>query len=195
MGGFMNRKKLFQWAKGFRGRSKNCYRLATRRVEKALQHSYVGRKQKKRQFRSLWISRVNAGVREYGITYGRFIHGMSAPDVQVELNRKIMAQLAIYEPFSFRALVDTVKTLGRVPEKHYPDYGHINTAVNTQMLPVTRHPRVQVWSQVPAISDAYYKAQAKRLDAIAQEQAEKEQEEAEQEDGQEEDGQKQEGGQ
>lgn len=150
----------------------HCYRLAYRRVEKALQHSYEGRKQKKRQYRSLWIARINAGARAYGVTYGRLVHGMAQPDAQVQLNRKMLAQLAIYEPFSFQAVVHTVQTEAAVPLKEYPTFGLLQTSVTADVRPVARQPAVHLWREVPSISDRYFKAQQRRLDAIAEQQAE-----------------------
>ncbi|KAK9845872.1 hypothetical protein WJX81_004701 [Elliptochloris bilobata] len=99
--------KLFKMAKGFRGRSKNCYRIAKQSVEKALQYAYRDRKQKKRDMRSLWIQRVNAGSKEHGVPYSKLIYGLHNQNVQI--NRKMLSELAMYEPYSFKALVDQVK--------------------------------------------------------------------------------------
>ena len=100
-------KKLLAQAKGYRGRSKNCYRLALRRVEKALSYAYRDRRTRKRGFRSLWIVRINAGAREHGLTYGQFIHGLSRAGVG--LDRKVLADLAAREPEAFGALVDKAR--------------------------------------------------------------------------------------
>ncbi len=97
-------KKIIKLAKGYRGRSKNCYRVALRRVEKALQYAYRDRRTRKRDFRSLWIQRINAGVREHGLTYSRFINGLNLAGIEVD--RKILADLAVHEPDSFKNLVD-----------------------------------------------------------------------------------------
>ena len=98
-------------AKGYRGRSKNTFRAALRRVEKGLQYAYRDRKVKKRNFRKLWIERTNAGVRQHGLSYSRFIAGMKnlEGDKTILLDRKILADLAGNEPFSFKAVVDVVK--------------------------------------------------------------------------------------
>jgi large subunit ribosomal protein L20 len=102
-------------AKGYRGRSKNTFRAAIRRVEKGLQYAYRDRKVRKRNFRKLWIQRINAGVRQHGMSYSRFVNGMlkmsSGNDggKKIVLNRKVLADLAANEPFSFKAVVDVVK--------------------------------------------------------------------------------------
>ncbi len=97
-------KKVLALAKGYRGRSKNCYRLALNRVEKALQYAYRDRRNRKRNFRALWITRINAGAREHGLTYGRFMHGLSRAGVG--LDRKVLADLAAREPDAFTAVVE-----------------------------------------------------------------------------------------
>ena len=106
MGG-SRRDKIFELAKGFRGRSKNCFRLALRRVEKGLQHAYVGRKLKKRLARTEWIQQVGAASREHGLPYNRLINGMQHAAIGV--NRKMLAVLAQQEPYSFRAIVEESK--------------------------------------------------------------------------------------
>ncbi len=97
-------KKVLNAAKGFRGRRKNTIRAAKQAVEKSLQYAYVGRKQKKRTFRSLWIQRINAAVREHGLTYGRFIDGLNKAGI--EIDRKVLADLAVKDAAGFKALVD-----------------------------------------------------------------------------------------
>ena len=97
-------KKIIKMAKGYRGRSSTCYRVAIERVEKALQYAYRDRRNKKREFRALWIQRINAAVREYGLTYSRFINGLLKSNVEVD--RKILADLAVHQPEAFKALVD-----------------------------------------------------------------------------------------
>jgi len=99
-------KKVLKAAKGFRGRSKNAHRIATERLEKSLQYAYVGRRQNKRNFRALWIQRINAAVREHGLTYARFMHGLSLAGI--ELDRKVLSDLAIREPGAFKTLTDQV---------------------------------------------------------------------------------------
>lgn len=97
-------KKVLKLAKGYRGRSKSCYRIALQRVEKALQYAYRDRRTRKRDFRALWIQRINAGVREYGLTYSRFINGLTKAGIEVD--RKVLADLAVREPLAFKAIVD-----------------------------------------------------------------------------------------
>lgn len=135
----MQKDKVFRLAKGFRGRSKNCLRLAKERVEKALQYAYRDRRQKKRDMRSLWIQRINAGTKQHGVSpgcsvvtqpeqrrsshqllslvqvsYSTFIHGLKEENIQV--NRKVLSELAMQEPYSFKSLVDQVKFM--LGDKH-----------------------------------------------------------------------------
>jgi large subunit ribosomal protein L20 len=98
------RKKVFKQAKGFYGRRKNTITSANAAVDRSLQHAYIGRKEKKRNFRALWIQRINAACRLYGITYSRFISGLAKAGIEVD--RKILADLAVAEPAAFKALVD-----------------------------------------------------------------------------------------
>jgi large subunit ribosomal protein L20 len=97
-------RKVIKLAKGARGRSKNTFRAATQRVEKNLQYAYRDRRARKRNFRALWIQRINAAAREHGMTYGRFINGLGRAGV--EIDRKILADLAVREPEAFKALVE-----------------------------------------------------------------------------------------
>ena len=101
------RKKLMKQAKGFFGRRKNVWTVAKNAVQKAMQYAYRGRKEKKRNFRSLWIMRINAGAREHGLTYSQFIGGLKKNNI--ELNRKVLADLAMNHPEAFKAVVDLVK--------------------------------------------------------------------------------------
>src|SRR6478752_10265261 len=103
----LRRKKVFKQAKGFYGRRKNTITSANAAVDRSLQHNYIGRKEKKRNFRALWIQRINAGCRLYGITYSRFISGLAKAGIEVD--RKVLSDLAIREPEAFKALVDKVK--------------------------------------------------------------------------------------
>ena len=104
----MGRKeKILALAKGYRGRAKNCIRIATLRVQKGLQHAYVDRRKKRRDFRQLWIHSVNAGTREYGLPYSKFIHQLDKSNIQ--LNRKVLSDVAQTEPYSFRAIVEVIK--------------------------------------------------------------------------------------
>jgi large subunit ribosomal protein L20 len=97
-------KKVLKRAKGFYGRRKNTIRTAKAAVDKAGQYAYRDRKNRKRSFRALWIQRINAAVREHGLTYGRFIDGLGKAGV--EIDRKVLAELAVSEPASFKTLVD-----------------------------------------------------------------------------------------
>lgn len=104
-------KKIIGMAKGYRGRSKNCFRIALQRVEKALQYAYRDRRNKKRDFRGLWIQRINAAVREVGLTYSTFIHGLNKAEISID--RKMLADLAMNEPESFQTIVaQSKKALG-----------------------------------------------------------------------------------
>jgi large subunit ribosomal protein L20 len=100
-------KKVLKLAKGFRGRAKNCFRVAIEKVEKALRYAYRDRRNRKRDFRALWIQRINAAVREHGLTYSKFINGLNL--AQIELDRKLLADLAVREPESFNSVVMQVK--------------------------------------------------------------------------------------
>ncbi len=97
-------KKVLERAKGFRGRAGNTIRMAKQKVEKSLQYAYRDRKVRKREFRALWIQRINAAVREKGLTYSQFIAGLKAAGL--ELDRKVLAELAFNEPAAFAAVVD-----------------------------------------------------------------------------------------
>ena len=97
-------KKVLKAAKGFRGRRKNNITTANAAADKSLQHNYIGRKERKRNFRALWIQRINAAVREHGLTYSRFIAGLAGAGI--EIDRKVLSDLAIHEPTAFKALVD-----------------------------------------------------------------------------------------
>ena len=101
------RKKVIKKAKGFFGRRKNVWTVAKNAVEKAMQYAYRGRKEKKRSFRSLWVMRINAGAREHGLTYSQLIGGLKKNNI--ELNRKVLADLAMNHPEAFKAVVDQVK--------------------------------------------------------------------------------------
>ena len=96
-------KKVIKAAKGYYGRRKNTIRIAKQAVEKAMQYTYRDRKRRKRTFRALWIQRINAAVREHGMTYGRFIDGLNKAGITID--RKVLADLAVREPEAFKALV------------------------------------------------------------------------------------------
>ncbi|MAH85572.1 MAG: 50S ribosomal protein L20 [Rhodospirillaceae bacterium TMED8] len=98
------RKKILKQAKGYQGRSRNNIRLALERVEKGLQYAYRDRRTRKRNFRRLWIQRINAGARNNGLTYSQFMNGLSIAGVEVD--RKILADLAVQEPETFRGIVE-----------------------------------------------------------------------------------------
>lgn len=101
------RKKVFKQAKGMRGRRKNNITTANAAVDKSLQHNYIGRKERKRNFRALWIQRINAATRELGLTYGRFIFGLAKAGIEVD--RKVLADLAVHDQAAFAALVEKAK--------------------------------------------------------------------------------------
>ena len=100
-------KKILKMAKGYRGRSKNVFRVAIQRVEKALQYAYRDRRTKKRNFRALWIQRINAGTREHGMSYSQFIHGIKK--AEIEIDRKILADIALNNPITFKSIVEKVR--------------------------------------------------------------------------------------
>jgi large subunit ribosomal protein L20 len=102
--GHARHKKVLDQAKGYYGRRKNCIRTAKQAVEKAGQYAYRDRRNRKRDFRRLWIQRINAGVRQYGMVYSQFIKGMKIAGI--DLDRKVMADMAVREPDVFKALVE-----------------------------------------------------------------------------------------
>jgi len=101
------RARVFALVKGFRGKRKNCYSIAVRAAERSMQNAYIGRKQKKREMRRMWIGRVNGAAREHGTNYSTFQHNLSVSEI--EINRKVLSELAIHEPKSFKALLDFSK--------------------------------------------------------------------------------------
>ncbi|HEY5462254.1 MAG TPA: 50S ribosomal protein L20 [Hanamia sp.] len=101
------RKKILKAAKGYYGKRKNVYTVAKNVMEKGFTYSYVGRKLKKREYRALWIARINAAVRAEGMTYSQFIHKLN--EKNIDLNRKILADMAMNEPESFKNLILSVK--------------------------------------------------------------------------------------
>jgi large subunit ribosomal protein L20 len=100
-------KKVIEQAKGYYGRRKNVFRVATEAVTKAGQYAYRDRKQRKRQFRALWIARINAGARENGLSYSRFINGLKKGSI--EIDRKVLADLAVFDKAAFTALAEQAK--------------------------------------------------------------------------------------
>lgn len=101
------RKKVMKQAKGYFGRRKNVWTVAKNAVEKAMLYAYRDRRNKKRTFRALWITRINAGARLHGLSYSQFMGKLKANDI--ELNRKVLADLAMNHPEAFKAIVDKVK--------------------------------------------------------------------------------------
>ena len=101
------RKRILKAAKGYYGKRKNVYTVAKNVMEKGMTYSYIGRKLKKREYRTLWIARINAAVRAEGMTYSQFIHKLS--EKNIGLNRKILADMAMNEPESFKNLIVSVK--------------------------------------------------------------------------------------
>ena len=101
------RKAIMKHAKGYYGRRKNVWTVAKNAVEKGWQYAYEGRKQKKRNFRALWITRINAGARQHGMSYSQFMGLVNKSEM--ELNRKVLADLAMNHPDAFKAVVEAVK--------------------------------------------------------------------------------------
>ena len=100
-------KKILDLAKGYRGRGSKAYRVAIEKVEKGLQYAYRDRRNKKREVRSLWIQRINAGARMHGLTYSQFMDGLKK--AAIEVDRKVLSDIAAQEPDSFKLLVDQAK--------------------------------------------------------------------------------------
>lgn len=100
-------KKVLKLAKGYRGRSSTCFRVAIEKVEKGLKYAYRDRRTKKRNFRSLWIQRINAGVRQHDMVYSQFMNGLLKAGI--EIDRKVLSELAISQPEAFKTLVDQAK--------------------------------------------------------------------------------------
>ncbi|HKL41896.1 MAG TPA: 50S ribosomal protein L20 [Clostridia bacterium] len=100
-------KKILKLAKGFYGQKSLVFRAANTAVMRSLRSAYTGRKQRKRDFRKLWITRINAATRQNGLSYSRFIHGLKVADIQV--NRKMLSEMAIHNPEDFAKLVDVAK--------------------------------------------------------------------------------------
>jgi large subunit ribosomal protein L20 len=101
-------KKIVDMAAGYRGRAKTNFRIAIQKVEKGLRYAYRDRRNRKRAFRGLWIQRINAGVREHGLTYSQFMHGIKRAGI--EMDRKVLADLAFHEPTAFDAIVKQALT-------------------------------------------------------------------------------------
>jgi large subunit ribosomal protein L20 len=101
-------KKILALAKGYRGRSSKAFRIAIERVEKGLQYAYRDRRNRKRDFRGLWIQRINAASREHGLTYSQFMHGIKLAGL--DLDRKVLSDLAVREPEAFQAIAVTARS-------------------------------------------------------------------------------------
>lgn len=100
-------RKVIKMAKGYRGRSKNCFRIAIQRVERALQYAYRDRRNRKRDFRRLWIQRINAAARIHGLPYSRFMNGVKLAGIEVD--RKILAELAVNDKEAFKAIFEAAE--------------------------------------------------------------------------------------
>ena len=108
-------KKVLELAKGYRGRGSTAYRVAIEKVEKALQYAYRDRRNRKRDFRALWIQRINAGARQHGLTYSQFMHGIKLAGL--DLDRKVLSDIAIREPEAFKAIAATAQVaLDKAPQ-------------------------------------------------------------------------------
>ncbi|NBX66625.1 MAG: 50S ribosomal protein L20 [Proteobacteria bacterium] len=101
------KKKIIKAAKGYYGRKKNSFRIAVETVEKGMQYAYRDRRTKKRNFRALWIQRINAAVREHGLTYAQFTHGLKL--AKIELDRKVLADIAVHDAAGFKVIFDQAK--------------------------------------------------------------------------------------
>jgi large subunit ribosomal protein L20 len=101
-------KKVLDLARGYRGRGSTAYRVAIEKVEKALRYAYRDRRNRKRDFRALWIQRINAGARAHGLTYSQFMHGIKLAGL--DLDRKVLSDIAIREPEAFQAIAATALT-------------------------------------------------------------------------------------
>ena len=134
-------KKVLEASKGFVGRSSTNYRIALERLEKSLQYAYRDRRVKKREFRALWIQRINAAVREHGIPYSRFIAGIKATGI--EMDRKILAAIAYDDPTTFAAIVDQVKAVMHHSATEDATVAEIaENATVAQLNDLTEHPGI-----------------------------------------------------
>jgi len=102
------RRKVFKLAKGYFGAKSKQFRAANEQVARSLRYAYIGRRLRKRDFRKLWIARINAAVRPYGMSYSRFINGLKLADVN--LNRKVLADMAVNDPAAFGKVVELAKS-------------------------------------------------------------------------------------
>jgi large subunit ribosomal protein L20 len=136
-------KKVLQAAKGFYGRSKNCYRLAKPRVEKAMQYQYVSRKLRKREFRREWVVQINAASRQHGVQYSVLAKALA--DASIRLDRKVLSELCRFEPISFQSLVQSLcPKRTRAPQAVSMDYGLIkSTFARSSVAEITTRPIAQ----------------------------------------------------
>lgn len=118
--------KILKLAKGYRGRKKNTFRIGNQAVEKGLQYAYRDRRNKKREFRRLWIQRINAGARLHGLTYSQFMHGMELAGL--ELDRKVLSDIAIHSPDDFATIAGRVQEALNGNEKYKNDHGEKEAA-------------------------------------------------------------------
>jgi large subunit ribosomal protein L20 len=102
-----HKKKIFEFSKGFSGRRKNAWTIAIRAVHRAWSNSYIGRRQRKREYRALWVTRINAASRQFGVKYSELVRFL--PAAGVDLNRSVLSSLAATEPYTFRALVEVAR--------------------------------------------------------------------------------------
>ena len=117
-------RKILKLAKGYRGRNSTNFRIAIEKVEKALRYAYRDRRNKKRDFRGLWIQRINAGARQHGITYSKFIHGLKRAGI--DLDRKVLADIAARDPESFAVLVQQAQARDGVQRGDGERDGHVS---------------------------------------------------------------------
>jgi large subunit ribosomal protein L20 len=127
-----SRQKFFKLSKGYYGRSKNCFRIALRRVFKSLQYQYRDRRVRRRDIRTTWIRSINAAVRDQGIPYSRFVYGLNRSNM--ELDRKILSDLAQNEPYSFKAVVDEIKCQVQLPCLKPAEFMTYQTALDKKLL-------------------------------------------------------------
>ncbi len=125
-------KRVLKLAKGYRGARSKQYRVAKQSVMRALEESYTGRKQKKRQFRQLWIARINAAARMNGLSYSKFMYGLKLAEVNV--NRKMLSEMAISDPEGFASLVEVAKSKFKNEQKEVHDTSHDRYFINS-LLP------------------------------------------------------------
>jgi large subunit ribosomal protein L20 len=126
------REKLMRLSKGYYNRSKNCFRITIRRVFKALQYKYADRRIKKREMKTLWIQSINAACRDVDINYSRFMYSLNRSNMNFD--RKILANLAQYEPYSFKAVVDEALVQATPPNMKKPEMINYKEAIDKKML-------------------------------------------------------------